>query len=194
MSRDQLNIDKIINGDANAFAALVDRYKFMVYTLAARILRNREEAEEVAQDVFVKVYGSLASFKGDSKFSTWLYAITYHMSLDYLKKRNRRMVTNSLDNFSESKMQHEGTILDDLTAFEEKQQLKKALEALPSDDGVLITLHYYEELSLKEISRIMAISPSTLKVRLFRARKKLAEILKYKLEPEMIYGYGNKKG
>jgi RNA polymerase sigma-70 factor (ECF subfamily) len=194
MSHDQLNIDGIINGDDHAFVELVDHYKHMVYTLAVRILKNREEAEEVAQDVFLNVYRSLSNFQGDSKFSTWIYAIAYNKSLDYLKKRNRRPITNSLDDFSEFKMPQEASFLDELTAIEDRWQIKKALEELPSEDGILITLHYYEELSLKEISQIMGISPGTLKVRLFRARKKLADILKFRLEPEMMYGYGNKKG
>jgi RNA polymerase sigma-70 factor (ECF subfamily) len=194
MSHDQLNIDGIINGDDHAFVELVEHYKNMVFTLALRILKNREEAEEVAQDVFLKVHGSLSSFQGDSKFSTWIYAIAYNKSLDYLKKRNRRPIISSFDGFSELNKAQEASILDELTGIEDRRQIKKALAELPSEDGILITLHYYEELSLKEISQIMGSSPGTLKVRLFRARKKLADILKLRLEPEMIYGYGKKKG
>ena len=76
LNQDQYYIDAAIKGDTRAFSILVDRYKHMVFTLAMKVLRNREEAEEVSQDVFVKVHQALSTFKGDAKFSTWLYKIT----------------------------------------------------------------------------------------------------------------------
>ena len=79
-TNDEYYIDLIINGDTNAFEVLVDRYKDMVFTLTLRILKNREEAEEAAQDTFMKTYKSLSRFKGDSKFSTWIYKIAYNTS------------------------------------------------------------------------------------------------------------------
>ena len=86
---DQHYINLIINGDTNAFAILVDRYKDLVYTLTLRMMKNREEAEEVSQDTFIKAYKSINRFKGDSKFSTWLYRITYHNCLDAIKKNKK---------------------------------------------------------------------------------------------------------
>ena len=86
---DQQYIDRVINGDTSAFAVLADQYKVMVFSLALKMLKNREEAEEVTQDSFLKVYKSLAKYKGESKFSTWLYTITYNTCLDRIRKNKR---------------------------------------------------------------------------------------------------------
>lgn len=83
---DQHYINLVLKGDTNAFAVLVDRYKDLVYTLSLRMIKNREEAEELSQDTFIKVYRSLGKFKGESKFSTWLYKVAYNTCLDRLKK------------------------------------------------------------------------------------------------------------
>ncbi|MFK5974682.1 MAG: RNA polymerase sigma factor [Flavobacteriaceae bacterium] len=190
--QDQYYIDKVINGDTNAFVILVDQYKQMVFTLALRMLNNREEAEEVSQDVFLKVYGSLSKFKGDSKFSTWLYKIAYHSSLDYLKKRKRRIKTEAIDDYTVNKLVSYENSINPMEVAEDRMRIKKGIQELAGDDAVLITLHYFEELSLKEISKIVGSNVNTVKVRLFRARKKLAKILKYSLEPEIIQNYGNK--
>ncbi|MEP3208788.1 MAG: sigma-70 family RNA polymerase sigma factor [Maribacter sp.] len=189
---DQHYIDAIINGDTRAFSVLVERYKHMVFTLAAKVLKNHEEAEEVAQDVFIKAYTALASFKGESKFSTWLYKIAYYRSLDYLKKHKRTVNTGSIDSDTEYHLTSMEDALDGLEDKERKQTIKAAINELPHDDAVVITLHYFEELSLKEIADIMNIEPNTVKVRLFRSRKRLAVLLKNKLEPEILANYGRK--
>lgn len=190
--QDQHYIDQVINGDTKAFSVLVDRYKHMVYTLAIKILKNKEEAEEVSQDVFVKVYGALKTFKGDSKFSTWLYKIAYYRSLDYLKKQKRSLNTSSIDGEVEYHLPSVESGLNELEAKERKQTIKNAIDALPEADAVVITLHYFEELSLKEIADIMNLEANTVKVRLFRSRKRLAALLQHKLEPEILGNYGRK--
>lgn len=189
-SEDQHYIDASINGDTRAFAALVDRYKHMVFTLAMKMLKNNEEAEEIAQDVFIKVYNALETFKGDSKFSTWLYKITYYQSLDYLKKQKRNMNTSSLDSDVEYHLPSIENTLDSFEVNDRKKAIKSAINQLPHDDAVVITLHYFEELSLKEIAKIMDIEANTVKVRLFRSRKRLAILLKSKLESEILDTYG----
>ena len=189
---DQYYIDAIINGDTKAFTVLIDRYKHMVFTLALKILKNREEAEEVSQDVFVKVYQVLHSFKGDSKFSTWIYKIAYYRSLDYLKKQKRGLSTSSLDSDKEYHLPSIENNLDALEVNERKQAIKSAIDELPVDDAVVITLHYFEELSLKEIAEIIGVEANTVKVRLFRSRKRLAQLLKNRLEPEFFENYGRK--
>lgn len=192
LDQDQSYIDKVLNGDTHAFTVLVDRYKHMVFTLAIKILRNREEAEEVSQDVFVKMHEALPTFKGDSKFSTWLYKIAYHRSLDYLKKQKRTLTTTSLDEFAEHHIPSLENTLAVLEAKERKAILKNAMNELQDEDSIVLTLHYFEELSLKEVSKIIGVEANTVKVRLFRSRKRLAAILKNSLEPEMIRSYGRK--
>lgn len=192
LQKDQHYIDKTIKGDANAFSVLVDRYKHMVYTLALRMVKNKEEAEEVAQDTFLNVYKNLNRFKGDSKLSTWIYKIAYNRSLDYVKKQGRGLETTTIDTYTEGYVRSIENTLDGLERKERRNIIKNAMQKLSGDDSFLITLHYYEELSLTEIATIMNQSANTIKVRLFRSRKRLAEILKERLEPETIRSYGHK--
>lgn len=191
-NQDQLNIAAILRGDTNAFAVLVDRYKHMVFTLAMKILKNHEEAEEVSQDVFLKAYQQLATFKGESKFSTWLYKIAYNRSLDYLKKQGRSLQTHTIDAINEYHLEDIGNVLDEMEATDRKKSVKEAIGKLPEEDAVIITLHYFEEMSLKEIAVVLGQDPNTLKVRLFRSRKRLAELLKLMLEPDIVNHYGRK--
>ncbi|MGB5818126.1 MAG: sigma-70 family RNA polymerase sigma factor [Saonia sp.] len=192
LQKDQHYIDRTIAGDTKAYAFLIDRYKHMVYTLALRMVKNKEEAEEVAQDTFLKVYKGLHSFKGDSKFSTWIYKIAYNRSLDYVKKQSRSLETTTIDKVAERYVVAIENTLAGLERKDRRNTIKEAMKELSGDDSFLITLHYYEELSLSEIAAIMNLSANTVKVRLFRTRKRLAKILKDRLEPEIIEGYGKK--
>jgi len=183
-------INKVIKGENNAYAILVDRYKHMVYTLALKIVKNREDAEEVAQDSFIKAYNALNDFKGESKFSTWLYKIAYYRSLDYLKKNKRQVETTAIDISEEYNIASMDDALDRMEVKERAEIIKHAIEKLPADDAVLITLYYFETLSMNEISEVMEIPANTIKVRLFRGRKRLAKILENNLELENIQSYG----
>ncbi|MEM9142366.1 MAG: RNA polymerase sigma factor [Bacteroidota bacterium] len=166
-----------MKGETHAFSPLVERYKHMVFTLALRVVKNTEEAEEVAQDSFVKAYRGLSKFKGDSKFSTWLYRIAYYSALDAVKKIKRIPETELVDGYLGHAPQVVQNTLEDMVNEERSFRIRRAMQKLPSDYASLLTLHYFEELSLKEISEIMGSSPDTLKVKLFRARKRLGGIL-----------------
>lgn len=181
---------KIKAGDTNSYSLLVDRYKIMVYTAAYRMLKIKEEAEEVAQDVFFSAYKALGTFRGDSKFSTWLYRITYHKSLDYLKKNKRWTNTETLDISESYDIGEMDRQMEALDRQERKQTVKEAITELPGDDGIIITMFYLEELTLKEIADITGHTSNSIKVKLFRSRKRLCELLKRKLESEIIQNYG----
>ena len=187
---DQVYINKILNGDSNAFAVLVDRYKDLVYTLAMRMVKNKEEAEEVAQDTFIKAYKSLAKFKGESKFSTWIYKVAYNTCLDRLKKIKRQYNTVAIDEYTEHQVKSIDNALDKIEEQEKQQAIKACLELLPGEDSFLLTLYYFEELSLDEISKVTGLKPNNVKVKLFRSRKKLANVLKEHLDNETIESYG----
>lgn len=186
---DQHYIDKIMHGEPNAFAVLVDRYKNMIFTLAIKMLKNREEAEEVAQDTFIKIYTSLIKFKGDSKFSTWIYKIAYNTCLDRLKKNKKEEINISIDEFSAHSIKTMDNALSVLEEKERKQTIQNCLNLLPSDDSFLLTLFYFEDQNLEEISKVMNITANNVKVKLFRSRQKLAVILKNQLGAETIYYY-----
>jgi RNA polymerase sigma-70 factor (ECF subfamily) len=182
-------ISKILDGDTDVFAVLVDRYKDLVFTLALRMLKNREEAEEVSQDTFIKTFKSLSKFKGDSKFSTWIYKITYNTCLDRIKKISRTYNTVTIDEFTEHQVKTIDNALDNMEQEERKQKIQDCLQLLPSEDSFLLTLFYFEELSLDEISKTIGLTTNNVKVKLFRSRKKLSKILKERLEPEIISYY-----
>ena len=190
-NNDQQLIETILNGDAKSYGQLVNRYKDLVYTLAYRMLKHREEAEEVAQDAFVKVYRSLNKFKGDSKFSTWIYKVTYNTCLDRLKKNKKHFNDVPIDEYTEHKLETIDNALEGMIKMERSDLIKRCINKLPSESSYLLTLYYFEELSLDEMSKIIGIKSNTIKVKLYRARKKLAEILHQYFEPENTMNYGN---
>ena len=183
---DEYYITQTLNGNVNAYAFLVEKYKHMVFTLSIRIVINREEAEEISQDVFVKAYTNLKSFKGDSKFSTWIYKIGYYASLDAIKRNKRQINSENIDEVYEADF---GVLQNALSYLEEKERksiIKKSLLKLNEDEQVILTLYYFEEMPLKEISEVVNLSVDNIKVKLFRARKKLATILEHVIEPNTI--------
>jgi RNA polymerase sigma factor (sigma-70 family) len=186
---DQHYINQIIRGDTNVFGVLVDRYKEMIFTLALKMIKNREEAEEVSQDTFIKVYNSLNKFKGDSKFSTWIYKIAYNTCLDRLKKNKKKENTISIDEFSDHLVKTLDNALSALEEKERKQTIQDCLNLLSSEESFLLTLYYFDDQNLEEIAKIMDINSNNVKVKLFRSRKKLAVILKKQLEPEILDYY-----
>lgn len=190
-NNDQQLIETILNGDAKSYGQLVNRYKDLVYTLAYRMLKHREEAEEVAQDAFVKVYRSLNKFKGDSKFSTWIYKVTYNTCLDRLKKNKKHFNDVPIDEYTEHKLETIDNALEGMIKMERSDLIKRCINKLPSESSYLLTLYYFEELSLDEMSKIIGITSNTIKVKLYRARKKLAEILHQYFEPKSTMNYGN---
>ncbi|WJS95874.1 sigma-70 family RNA polymerase sigma factor [Flavobacterium johnsoniae] len=186
---DQHYIDRILQGETNLFAVLVDRYKDMIFTLSLKMVKNREEAEEAAQDTFIKVYNSLSKFKGDSKFSTWIYKISYNNCLDRLKKNKKEDFNISIDEFSSHLVKTMDNALSALEEKERKQAIQNCLNLLPREDNFLLTLFYFEDQNLEEIGKIMNLNANNVKVKLFRSRQKLATILKKQLEPEIIECY-----
>ncbi|MBN2614260.1 MAG: RNA polymerase sigma factor [Bacteroidales bacterium] len=178
---DHQNIERFLSGDRAAFVALVQKYQDMVFTLSLKILKNREEAEEVAQDVFMKVYDSLDRFQGKSKFSTWVYRIAYNQSLNYLKSGKKNRGTTSLDSRIEYTGNHEPDAFHTIQNNETNKQIQKALLHLPETDQIIVTLFYYEDLSVKEIADIVDLSVQNVKVKLHRSRQKLYAELKDKV-------------
>ncbi|MFH4966040.1 RNA polymerase sigma factor [Gaetbulibacter sp. M235] len=184
-------INLIIEGNSKAFSVLVDRYKDLVFSLALKMVKNREEAEEVAQDTFIKVFKSLSKFKGDSKFSTWIYKVAYNTCLDRLKKNKREQHVVSIDEFNSNQIKSLDNALDLMEDEERNQTIQHCINLLPSDDAFLLTLFYFEEQSLEEIAKVIGLTANNVKVKLFRSRKKLTAILKERLEPEIIEHYGS---
>ena len=182
---DQIYIDRVLQGDTNAFAHLIDKYKNMAYTLAMKIVKNREDAEEVAQDSFLKAYQKLEGFKGQSKFSTWLYTIVYRSALT--KVRKKKLETSDIDSYviDNHREDHDFPQLEAIKNGEQQKYVKKAIDNLGEADALIITLFYLHDNSIEEIKEITDMSESNVKVRLFRARKKLHNELSLILKEEI---------
>ncbi len=182
-------IPKVLAGDVQSFEEIVRRYNMMVYTLAYRVLKNREEAEELAQDVFLKFYQSLDSFNMKSKLSTWIYRITYNASINKYKSQKRKIGTTEIDDFVEFNISDLPDAQYDISIKEKRKIINDSILRLPETDRIIITLYYYEELPIKEIAEIVGISTHNVKIKLFRSRQKLYVDLKDKVGQEKIDYY-----
>ena len=169
-------IKRVLAGEQAMFAPLVQRYQSYVFTLVLRFTDNREDAEEISQDVFVKAYRSLADFRNEARFSTWLYTIVRTSCITFVRKK--RLTTTSLDTertFLQVENQESGFKANMIEQKSRHAMVNAAIRLLSPDDSQIITLFYKGEQSLEEIGRVMGLEPNTVKVKLHRARNRLRE-------------------
>lgn len=168
-------INRILEGDASGYAILVERYKDMAFTIAFRITGQREDAEEIAQDAFLKAYRSLKQFKRKSKFSTWLYRIVYNTAIS--KKRLQSIPLAALDEMPDALSATGQDVQPDHFNDEDdtSRMLEHILSCLSEEDKTIVTLYYLNDSSIAEIHEITGLSKTNVKVRLFRARKRLQD-------------------
>jgi len=182
-NEDHTIIQRVLEGETQAYALLVDRYKDRVFSLVLGIVRSREVAQEVAQDVFVKAYGSLKKFRQESSFSTWIYRIAYNTAVSETRKRKIAHVT-----LEDSHQPIHLTSHDEMEMEEERhQQLKKAISSLNNEEQLMIQLYYREEKSVEELSLCLNQSISNVKVKLFRLRNKLRLIMENMNKSALVY-------
>jgi RNA polymerase sigma factor (sigma-70 family) len=166
-------IERILKrGDASAYRMMVERHQDYAFTLALRILNNRHEAEEAAQDAFVNAFKALHNFEKNAKFTTWFYRIAINAALAVKAKRPPQHL----------EIENMGNILGgghtmQTKAADQQKYLHQAIAQLPPDDAAVITLFYLKENSIEEIAEILAIEIGNVKVKLHRARKKMAIVL-----------------
>ena len=177
-------IDRVQGGDREAFADLVNAYKDMVYTVCLRMLSSEADAEEAAQDVFVKAFRSIGSFQAKSKFSTWLYRIAYNHCISVIRKKVK--LIDLVDDVPEGEVD-EGELngLEGISAQERSKYLRLAIESLAETDAVVVTLFYYDELSLEEIAAVTGLSNSNIRVKLHRSRKLMYQVICENLKSEV---------
>jgi len=183
-------INQVLSGDNQAYAVLVNRYQGYVFTLVLRMIKNREDAEEVAQDIFIKAYRSLADFRGASKFTTWLYTIVNTTCITFLRKK--KLDVHSLDNekvFEVADSQDSGFRANQVEQKSRIAMVNNAIARLNPDDAQIITLFYKSEQTLDEIAQILGVEPNAAKVRLHRARTRLKDRMEehYSEEVKDIY-------
>ena len=172
-------ISRVLDGKTRSFSDLVERHKDKAMTLAMRMLRNREEAEEAIQDAFVRAFNALGQFEKRSTFSTWLYRILFNVCSTILSKRGEPMQSISSDN-DEGKSENEipdfSEIPDSIVEGEEfRRQVIEALNELPPLYSGIATMFYLDDLSYEEIVTITGSPLGTVKARLFRARAMLRD-------------------
>jgi RNA polymerase sigma-70 factor (ECF subfamily) len=169
---DLFYVQRVKAGDTQSFTMIVSKYGKMVFTIVHKIVENREDAEDITQEIFIKVFKSLERFREESEFSTWLYRIAYNTAISELRKKKLFYVSAEdsllVDNssFTDEKDEQEIEI--------KLQYLEEALKKLPPDEIFLLTLHYMDGQSIENISKISNLSVSNVKVKLHRIRRKLA--------------------
>ena len=184
---DDLYIKQVIAGNINAFSYIVEQHKNKAYNLAYRICGNHEEAEEIAQDSFLKSYRSLNGFKMKSSFATWFYRIVYNTAISHVRLKKQRVL--SLEDFPADATDFIGTNPSEEEAEKEYRNslVNFALQKIEEEERGLISLYYYEDMSTDEISQVTGITKSNIKVKLFRARQKMLQIIEKAEKKKTIY-------
>ena len=162
-------------GDPEAFAFLVESYETSVYRLALRMCGNAHDAEEVAQEAFVAAWKGMPSFRGESKFSSWLYQLTSNAAIDFLRREKRHRAATPLDD--EVDLAAPGTPQQAAEEAELQQALQQALDALTPEHRQIFLLRQMRQMSYEEIGRLLGLESGTVKSRLSRAKKQLRQIL-----------------
>lgn len=180
---DESLIQQALAGQQTAFSMLVKRHERYVFTLALRFVRNREDAHEVAQDSLLRAFRYLADFRGECKFTTWLYKITYSTALNHLRKNAPHIL--SLDDAARPlQLPDDGTpdAAHPLETADRNAELHRAIAQLLPDDASIITLFYLYEQTLEEICQIMDLTMTNAKTKLCRARQRLKTVVEEKFE------------
>ena len=175
-------IRSVLRGNVNDFEKLVTAYEKNVYSLALRMVGDPEDAADMTQETFIKAYRSLSSFRGDSKFSSWLYRIASNVCLDFLRSRSRHPQVSLSSSDEDDRTTFE---LPDMSRNPEEQLMKKlsmeavrrGLEQLPEQQRQILVLRELGGLSYAELARILGLEEGTVKSRIFRARKRLCALL-----------------
>lgn len=177
-------VKRIQEGDISCFACLLDKYSRQVHSLILKVVCSREDAEELAQDVFMKVYKNISSFKGNSSFSTWIYRIAYNTAISATRKRKMEYLTieeSQINNVSEKEV---AEMMGEADTSKQIEQLETAIGLLSPDERGLILLYYMQEKTIEDLVEITGLTASNIKTKLFRIRKKLFVLLKELEEKE----------
>jgi RNA polymerase sigma factor (sigma-70 family) len=183
--QDDTFLEKAIRGDKDGIEYLVKTYQNLAYTIAVKIVLNKEDAEEVVQDSFMKAFASLSKFRMASKFSTWLYRIVYNTAITRITSKKIETIALN-DPFENGQyLTTDNREWNLLIQDERKKYIDLALEQLSQDDRLIITLYYIGEKDISEICEIMGIGKSAIKMRLLRGRKQLECELRLLLSNEL---------
>ena len=175
---DNYYVEKIRGGEISCFANLLERYSKQVFSLIVKIVGNREDAEELAQDVFVKAYSSLSSFRGDCSFSTWIYRIAYNIAISMTRKKTPDLMSVDEDIKYDVADESDEQFLDTEVTDNRIAYLNCAIKQLIPEEQAMITLFYNNGRSMEEIALISGLTETNVKTKIFRIRKKLLMLIK----------------
>jgi RNA polymerase sigma factor (sigma-70 family) len=170
---DQYYIGEVLKGDVNAFEPLVRKHQDLVFSIVRRIVKTPEDAEEIAQDVFLKAYRKLGKFKGESRFSTWLYRIAYNTAVSHGRKKKTVFVPAGEDQSEHMPDTEIDREIMGLSVEEQGKLIRDALSVLPATENLIICLYYYHRKDIREIGKIIGMTETNVKVKLYRIRKKM---------------------
>ena len=179
---EQEYIRRVRNGDHAAYAVLVDAYKVLAFSIALKVLGDKAEAQDAAQEGFIKAYQQLHQFEGKSRFSTWLYTIVYRTAIarkNEMRMRPLTLTEHLVENFTGD---HAVPQLVQLQSDDIQRSMRMAIDRLPETEGLLVMLYYINENSIREIQQITGLTNGNIKIKLFRARKKLERELRFLLD------------
>ena len=175
MSDEQL-IREITAGNYAAFKTLMERYQLQVFRTVMGFLHTKEDAEDITQEVFIRVYQSLHTFQGGSEFSTWLYRITINMSLNFLRSNRKKRMLQSLEALFTLRSEEKNP-LEELESAERDRRIRKAIDSLPERQRMAFILSRYQELPQKKIAAVMNRSEGAVEQLLQRAKENLQKKL-----------------
>lgn len=174
---DEELVQKVVaNNNTLFFGVLYDRYSKMVYNKCYGFAKSKDEAEDLTQDVFLMLFVKLASFKGKSKFSTWLYSFTYNFCVNYVNRNKQRKMSDNSISMEKAEYNLTEEIPDESIYELKANKLSKAMELISVEDKSILLLKYQDSSSIKELSEVLEIGESAVKMRLKRAKAKLLEI------------------
>lgn len=185
MNDEKQLIQEVLEGIPNAFSTLIDRYKRLVSHIVFKIVKSNEDRQDIAQDVFIKVYQNLADFKGDCKLSSWIGRIAYNTSLNHIGKKREELLEDLAEDFSLDGIADSSVLPDEAATNSNMSEiLKQEISRLPAPYNVIISLYHLDELTYQEIAQVTGMPDGTVKSYLFRARQQLKERLKKKYSLE----------
>jgi RNA polymerase sigma-70 factor (ECF subfamily) len=183
-STDSIMIQAVLDGDVNAYQSLVERYERRIYYVAYGMVRDPEDAREIAQEAFVKAFKKIDTFRLDSRFYTWLYRITFNLCIDH----HRRMKHRRTDEYDDQRSSGADAGVIELASRRDnpsanvdrkhlRERIMDAFDKLPDDQRQVVVLRELEEMSYREIAQVLEIPEGTVMSRLYYARRKLQELL-----------------
>ncbi|SFN45562.1 RNA polymerase sigma-70 factor, ECF subfamily [Paenimyroides ummariense] len=174
-SSDTFLVDLIVkSGEGGYFKVIYDRYAHFVYNKCFGFVKEKEEAKDLTQEIFIKIYLNLPKFKGNSKLSTWIYAITINANINHISKNKHKTVALLDDHLTDHSLIENS---DDAELFDTNyEKLEQLMDVLPEDDRRLLIMKYQDNLPIKQMIKILNIKESAVKMRLLRAKKKVKKL------------------